>query len=527
MAIRTFAAIDVGSFELDLGIYEISVKYGIREIDHVRQAVALGKDTYNDGKISYSVLEELCGVLKRFTEVMKTYQVKDYRAYASSALREAKNSQIVLDQIYVRTGLKVMTISNSELRFKSYKAVVVKEEEFKKTLQDGTAIVDVGFGSTQISLFDKEKLASTQNLLLGVLRLSEMTSHWRTDYRSVPSVIEEMVAYELKTFRKMYLKDRKITTLIATGETMNYMIKRGMREKTKNCFTAEEFKSFCEKLCRMSVDEIEETYEISRDHAAVMSPSAVLYKTILEMTGAELLWAPGITLCDGIAAEYAHENRLVKFSHDFEEDIVSTAYQMAKRYKCNNAHAAEVERAAVAIFDATRKYHGLTERGRLLLKIAAILHDCGKYVNITRGSESSYQIIMATEMIGISHLERELVANIVRYNLQEYAYNEVKLGSDFSLYEGITRREASILIAKLTAILRLANSMDRSHKQKLKNCKMAVRGEKLVIVTDYDGSIVLEQYSFDQKADFFEEVFGIRPELRQKKGVMTGERDGI
>lgn len=518
MVIRTFAAIDVGSFELDLGIYEISAKHGIRELDHLRQALALGKDTYNDGKISYELLEEMCSVLNRFREVMETYQVRDCRAYASSALREAKNSQIVLDQIFVRTGFKVMTISNSELRFKSYKAVVFRDAEFKQALQEGAAILDVGFGSTQISLFDQEELASTQNLLLGVLRLSEMASHWRTDYRLIPSVIEEMVAYELKTFRKMYLKGRQIQTLIATGESLNYMIRRGMREKTKSRFTAEEFKCFCERLCRMSVDEIEETYEISRDLAAVMSPSAVLYKTILDMTGAKRLWVPGITLCDGIAAEYAHENRLVKFPHDFDKDIVSAAYQTAKRYKCNNAHSMEVERAAEAIFDATKAYHGLKERGRLLLKIAAILHDCGKFVNITRGSESSYQIIMATEMIGISHLERELIANIVRYNLQEYAYNEVELDSDFSLYEGMTQREASILIAKLTAILRLANSMDRSHKQKLRDCRMVVKKERLVITTEYTGSIVLEQYSVDQKADFFEEVFGIRPELRQKRG---------
>ena len=96
----------------------------------------------------------------------------------------------------------------------------------------------------------------------------------------------------------------------------------------------------------------------------------------------------------------------------------------------------------------------------------------------------------------------------------------MELDSDLSFYEGqgITKRELTILIAKLTAILRLANSMDRSHKQKLADCRMAVRDEKLVITTDYSGSIVLEQYSFDSKADFFEEVFGIRPVLRQKRG---------
>lgn len=520
MAIRTFAAIDVGSFELELGIYEISEKYGIREIDHLRHALVLGKDTYNDGKISYELVTEMCTVLNNFSQVMKTYRVEDYRAYASSALREAKNSQIVLDQIQVRTGLRVMTISNSELRFKSFKAVAARDAEFTKLLQSGAAIMDVGFGSTQISMFEDGVLAFTQNLLLGALRLSEMASHWRIDYRMIPSVIEEMVEYELRTFRKMYLKDRQIRTLIATGESINYMLKRGMKEKTRNLFTAGEFVQFCDHLCTMSLDEIEDEYELSREYAAILVPGSILYKKILEMTGAQQLWAPGITLCDGIAAEYAQEKRLVKFRHDFEGDILSTARHMAKRYKCNSAHTAEVERAAAAIFNSTRKYHGMSDRERLLLRIAAILHDCGKFVNITKGTENSYQIIMATEMIGVSHLEREIIANIVRYNLQEYAYDEVELDSDLSLYEGqgITKRELTILIAKLTAILRLANSMDRSHKQKLADCRMAVRDEKLVITTDYSGSIVLEQYSFDSKADFFEEVFGIRPVLRQKRG---------
>ena len=123
--------------------------------------------------------------------------------------------------------------------------------------------------------------------------------------------------------------------------------------------------------------------------------------------------------------------------------------------------------------------------------------------------------------IGSTHLEREVVANIVRYNIQEYAYDEVILESDLSQYAGLgtSRRELTILIAKLTAILRLANSMDRSHRQKLSDSRIAVRNGSLVITTDCPESIVLEQYSFDQKADFFEEVFGIRPVLRQKRGV--------
>ena len=89
---------------------------------------------------------------------MKSYKVKDYRAYATSAMREAHNRQIILDQIRVRTGLTVRIISNSEQRFISYKAIAAKAAEFNKIIQKGTAIVDVGFGSAQLSDVYKRQL---------------------------------------------------------------------------------------------------------------------------------------------------------------------------------------------------------------------------------------------------------------------------------------------------------------------------------------------------------------------------------
>ena len=519
MAIKMFAAIDVGSFELELGIYEISQKTGIREIDHLRHVLALGKDTYNDGKISFGLVEEMCGVLNDFRQVMDSYKVEAHRAYASSALREAKNSQIVLDQIFVRTGFHVRTINNSELRFMSYKAVAARTEKFQETIQNGTAIIDVGFGSSQISFFDKETMVGTQNIMLGALRISETAAHWQLDYRHIPEVIEELVENELHTVKKMFLKDRQVKNLIATGESIIYLARRGMQAQGRDCFTAEEFTEFYKNLICMSVDEIEDYYEMDYDYASILIPSAIIYKKVMDMTEAETLWIPGVRLCDGIAAEYADASRLVKFCHDFTGDILSAARNMAKRYKCHMAHTQEVERAAVAIFDATKKYHGLGARERLLLQIAATLHACGKFVSITRGTNSSYQIIMATEIIGLSHLEREIVANVVRYNIQEYAYNDVELESDLSQYadKEVSRRDITIMIAKLTAILRLANSMDRSHKQKLADCRVSVKNGSLVVLTGYTGGIVLESTSFAQKADFFEEIFGIRPVLKQKR----------
>ena len=226
VAVRMFAAIDVGSFALELGIYEISDKTGIRNVEHIRHVIALGSDTFSEGKISYDLVDEMCRVLEKFTETMKMYRVKDYRAYATTAMREAKNSRIILDQIRVRTGLEVHIISNSEQRFISYKAVASKGGEFNQIIQKGTAIVDVGFGSAQISLFDKDSLVATQNLPLGSLRLRSQLAKIPASVDGHRLHIEEIVDNELITFRKMYLRDRQITNLIGIGDNILYLMRR-------------------------------------------------------------------------------------------------------------------------------------------------------------------------------------------------------------------------------------------------------------------------------------------------------------
>ena len=174
MAITTFAAIDVGSYDLEMKIFEISGKGGMKQVDDIRYRLDLGSDTYAEGKVSNSAVNELCGILKEFQNIMKAYKVNDYKAYGTSAVRETKNTKILLDQIRQRTGIRIDVLSNSEQRFMDYKSIASKTEDFNKIMEKGTAIVDIGGGSIQLSLFEKGNLTTTQNMRLGVLRLQEI-----------------------------------------------------------------------------------------------------------------------------------------------------------------------------------------------------------------------------------------------------------------------------------------------------------------------------------------------------------------
>ena len=156
-----------------------------------------------------------------------------------------------------------------------------------------------------------------------------------------------------------------------------------------------------------------------------------------------------------------------------------------------------------------RKYHGLGKRQRLLMRLVAILHDCGKYISISDASICSYTIVMSSEILGLTHKEREMVATVVSLNRKQLEGYD-SLADRFTVDEYMT-------VVKLLAILKVANALDRSHKQKFKNIKMAVRDDKLHITMETKDSIALEKGMFEEKADFFEKVFSVRPILREQR----------
>ena len=121
----------------------------------------------------------------------------------------------------------------------------------------------------------------------------------------------------------------------------------------------------------------------------------------------------------------------------------------------------------------------------------------------------SYDIIIASEFIGLTHLEREIIANTVLYNswvLPEYEELKDKLD-----------HESYIIVAKLSAILRVSNAMDRSHKQKFKNVKAVLKGKELVITLETLDDIALEKTLFSAKVAYFESIFSIKPVIKVKR----------
>lgn len=507
MATHLFGAVDVGSYELGLKIFEVSRGRGIRVVDHMERRIDLGSETYETGKISYRRVQQVEEVLRDFRRVMDSYQVEAYKAYGTSAIREMNNASLVLEQWEQASGIHIDVISNSEQRFLDYKSIASHGEAFNRFISDTCGIIDIGGGSIQISLFDRDKLYATQNMPLGILRLHDQLSHMDIRTSQIAGVTEEIVAAQIDTFDKLYLGDRKVHNLIVVDDYLSAVT--GALKTEYVDFNR--LGRIVDAAAGMNAQEAAKKIGIMDDSYHLVYLSGILVHYIMQRIGAETLWVPGVTLCDGMVYEYAESRKILPPTHNFDADILSCAIGISKRFQGSEERERTLEKIAVNIFDATKKIHGLGRREKLLLRLAATLHDCGKYISMSNLAECSYNIIMSTEIIGLSHIEREIVANVVKFNHSDFVYyEEQSRASDID-------RDSYLTIAKLTAILRIANGLDRSHKQKFDDVRITIRDGQMIISVKAGVDITLEKGMISHRAEFFEEVFGLTPVIRQRK----------
>ena len=281
MATDVFAAVDLGSYELEMKIYEMSQKKGVKEIDHVRHRIDLGTETYATGQISSTHMEELIRILNEYSRIMDSYDVSRYQAYGTSAMRETKAIDTVLELLRQRTGIEIDILSNSEQRFLDYKSVALNNADFSKFLEKPTAIVDVGGGSIQISLFDNDTLVTTQQLRLGVLRLHSTLQSIQAGYSKYPALVQELVESQLAVFTKMHLKDKKVQNVILLDDYVSPVLKRvnlGMEET--GYARVKVFMEYISRLTKQSMSDVSRKLGLPQDNIPLMYVSGLLVSNI-------------------------------------------------------------------------------------------------------------------------------------------------------------------------------------------------------------------------------------------------------
>ena len=504
---KLFASIYIGTYETTLKVFEVVKQKGAKTIDVQKIQSDIIKDILSKGMILPETVDKLCRILNDMKRTIEGYKVDAFSVVAGPNIRQASNDLVVLEQIKMRTGFSPIVLSNSEQRFLGYQAVA-STENFDELISDSAVLVDVGGVSLQITLFSKGKIITTQHLSLGTVSINENLRKLGSTSGNSLEQTYEMMYKELDVFKTMFLRDIEPKCMILFGVQVNSITERISSFSSKSIKT-EEYLDCLNKINRQYIKRFDDSNDIYLDNENVIEPVVMLYKALAETLNPAMVFAPGVSVAEGMMYNHSYQKKWLVSKHDFDNDIITAAWSIAKRYGSYQPHLKALYRLSGEIFDSMKKYHGLTKRHRVLMECIAILHDCGKYISLAEASSCSYTIIMASEILGLTHKERELIASTVEFNRKPVEPYD-NMSDRFTQDEYLT-------ILKLLAILKVANALDRSHKQKIKNVSMKVKDNELVINIEANSSLALEKGLFTKNASYFQEIFGIKPVLREKQ----------
>lgn len=504
--------IDVGSNNIRMLIAEIKRDDTVKILDELKHDTHIGRDTFSVGRISLETLRETCGVLSDFAKVMKEYGVRKYRAVSTSGIREAENREYVLEQIKLKSGIDVEIINSAEERFVTYKAIRYKVENVRKARQEGLLIVNIGSGGIEVSVYEDGSLGLSEYIKIGSLRLREILSDLERMTMDFPKVMEEYIESKIYLIEEV-IKEKKLKNIIGLGGGLGTLLDLSgdlSGQASDEQISREMLGRIYKTVGELSTEQIARKYGLDLQDAKLILPSVIIFKRFMDLTEAGAMFSPRVSLRHGLVAQMVDKHTETERKLDFENDIISSARYIAGKYRIDQPHAKRVEDLSVNIFDSTRTAHKMKNKDRMLLRVASILHDAGKYANFDNHNLHSYHIIKASNLISFSNRELNIIACIAYFHSGNFP------GAWSEFYRGLYYKD-KIRVSKLAAILRLADALDNSHKQKIDRINIKRKKDEVIFNVYTDEDIILEDWTFRQNADFFEEVMGLRPVLKRKE----------
>lgn len=511
---QLLAVIDLGSLSLRLKIFELSPEMAPKEIESARRYLSLGARTYRHGILSSEQVANLCEVLSGFVLKLKEYRIPKSRTIcvATSAFREANNRAVVLEQIRLKTGLVVEVLDNAKERYFHNLAVKECQPHFASIIEQGTMMLDIGAGSMQATVYDHSDFVFSQNTVLGSLRISELLSDVARQTTHYAETLEEYISQDLEDYHAIEPRNISYKNLIAFGEDIGFIKDLAGMSPREYCFLSkEQFLSVYDALIKISPADLIMDKEIPKDTAPLLLPTAMMIKKMLEYTDAKGVHLPAASLTDGVMYDFAEKEMHYNLVVSPKKDLLSGARHLARRYHSDHKHTEHVENSALVIFDCTRRIHGMGEREKTMLQLAAILHEVGKYVHISNPFESTFNIICKTELVGMATADREIVAYVAFF----YANPDMIHETAFQALDD----EKKTLVLKLTAILRICDALDASHKQKMRNLSLTVTSDSVTISGESRLDMTYEKWVFNKQNELFFDVYAIKPILHLRRQI--------
>jgi exopolyphosphatase/guanosine-5'-triphosphate,3'-diphosphate pyrophosphatase len=495
------AVLDMGASAIRLVIGQVMPSRQIRVIEEASRGILLGRDTFSTGTIRSQTLDAALTALEGFRQIMLGYKVAHVRAVATSAVREARNAEMILDRIRGRTGITFEIINEAEeirLIYLAVRHALGKHSVFRGA---STLLVEVGGGSTSVTLLRKGQASRSGVYALGAIRMRQQLNLKLHRHDLQVTLLKRYIANVIEELR-VEISLRQVTHVIAVGGDVRFAASQlgeqeaeGARDMPRDGFLA-----FIDEIERLDEDALVERFRLPGVEAETLVPALLVYRALLLETSARRVVVADASLRGGILLDMAAEGGRLG-TEDFEQQVLASAETLGEKYRFDREHGRHVAALAVQLFDQLRGEHGLSERDRLLLQVAALVHDIGVYVNLRAHHKHSQYLLAASQIFGLTDEETAIVSNIARYHRRG-------LPQPSHLPYASLDRQARIIVIKLGSMLRLANALDAEHLQKVREVRLIRQDRVWIVEIEGPGDLTMEQMAGTARADMLTQTFG-------------------
>ena len=499
-----FAAIDVGSNAMRMRIVEaekprndgpqlelgITPPTGWREIASTRAPVRLGSEVFLTGRLTHGSIGAACSALKEFKTAMDEAQVDAYRAIATSAVREASNAPTLVERARREAGIDLEVIEGIE-EARLIELAVVRRLELEKR---SALLVDVGGGSTELTVLERAHHTYSVSLPIGTVRLLEAYKTTRLLGDAVDRALTEALPNVPIPF----------DVLVGTGGNIESLADLCPLVGNQRGVDVAAMRALYKEMGKLTASERQKKWSLRADRADTILPAAMIFWRIAQAMGKKSILAAGVGLKEGVLDELVLKHFELWDSGVEAQGVLDACTRLGRRYHFDEAHGQTVMGFAAAIFDDMQLVHGLGPRERLLLQAAALLHDIGDFVRYDGHHKHTYYLVLQSDIIGLTPDERAIVANVARYHRKSLPDRSHGNFRDLD-------QDARERVRALAAILRVADALDREHRGKIRLVRAAVDKpqNRLVLTLTGDEGRDLEEWTVRAKADLMRDVFDL------------------
>jgi len=517
-------AIDIGSNAIRLRIVDVEApEQGprgarfrpFREVWAERVPVRLGHDVFTRGRIQPTMIAQACDALRNFRGTMDQVKVDRYRAVATSACREAKNADVFVERAEREAGVHVEVIEGVE----EARLVQIAVRE-RLNLENKTAVlIDIGGGSTELTVMKNLEAVFSVSLPVGTVRLIES---FLEGGGSIDSVRQQLLDEYIERIASEAVRELseaaegRIDVVVATGGNIETLAdltpvpqafpeSRGIEVRGMNRLLGE--------LTTLTIEERIARYGLRPDRADTIVPAAKILAYIASGLSVESILAPGVGLKEGVLVDLGVEHFVPRDFSAEAAGVRDACVRLGRRYHFDEAHGNAVANFATQLFTDLERLHGLEPRDRVLLLAAAMLHDVGDFVRYEGHHKHSFYIIAHSDLMGVTPAERAIVANVARYHRKSPPSLEHENFRALS-------REARVKVKMMASVLRLADALDREHRQVVSRVSARIEGTSLILDVDGQEGRALEEWTVRAKSGMLREALGLEVRFSEPTALL-------